>query len=117
LFCAQAAAAMRGIEIAIAQTVAARILCSIPSKVTVSENQSGSPLVDRFASLLAMFNNVLSSKLTVYATEMLGELSRKGNTASRKCRSSKARDLIDLSLRLVLIPSLSLTSEQNRNIG
>jgi hypothetical protein len=37
LLCAHAAAAMRGIEIAIAQTVAARIR-SIPSKVAASES-------------------------------------------------------------------------------
>ena len=38
LFCAHAAAVTRDIEIAIAKTVAARILCSIPSKIAVSES-------------------------------------------------------------------------------
>ena len=38
LFCAHAAAVTRGIEIAIAKTAAARIQCSIPSKIAVSES-------------------------------------------------------------------------------
>jgi hypothetical protein len=51
-------------------------------------------MTTRLTILLVMFNNVLSSKLTVKVAEMLRELCRKGNTASRKCSSSKAKDLI-----------------------
>ena len=61
LLCAHAAAAMRGIEIAIAQTVAARILCSIPSKIAVSESNQVHYCLDWISSLLAMLNNLLRS--------------------------------------------------------
>jgi len=54
---------MKDIEIVIAKTVGARILCSISSRVAVSKSNQAYHCLDRFSSLLAMFNKCVIFEL------------------------------------------------------